>query len=123
MRRAGSWNEHCRYFAMDMVAVARLAGGGDVTIEYGEITATIKVQHEKVAGLTTLCKKMERVRLDTLRAEQEGQAAAVKAATEKDEARKEAKRIKRVARKERKKVELAALAELAAEQAAGARPS
>ena len=47
------------------------------------------------------------------------QAAAANAATEKDEARKEAKRIKRVARKERKKVELAAQAELAAEQAAG----
>ena len=106
---------------MDMVAVARLAGGGDVTIEYGEITATIKVQHEKAAGPTALCKEVERVRLDTLRAEQERQAAATKAATEKDEAWKEAKRIKRVARKELKKVKLSALAEPAAEQAAGPR--
>ncbi len=48
------------------------------------------------------------MRLNTYRAEQERQASAVKAATEKDEARKEATRIKRVAAKERKKVELAA---------------
>ena len=47
------------------------------------------------------------MRLDTLRAEQERQAAAVKAAKDKDEAQKEAKRIKRVARKKRKKVALA----------------
>ena len=99
-----------------MVLTARLAGDGDVMIEYGEITATIKVQYKKAAGPTALCKEMERVRFDTLRAEQEGQTAAEKAATEKDNARKEAKRIKRVARKERKKVELA---ELAAELAAG----
>ena len=89
-RRAGSWNEHCRNFAMDMVAVARLAGGGDLTIGYGEITATIKVQHEKAAEPTALCKEIERVRLETSRAEQGRQAAAMKAAAEKDEARKEA---------------------------------
>ena len=56
-----------------MVLTARLAGDGDVMIEYGEITATIKVHHEKAARLTALCKEMERVRLDTLRAEQERQ--------------------------------------------------
>ena len=74
-RRAGSWNEHCRNFAMDMVAVARLAGGGDVTIKYGKITVMIRVQHEKAAGPTALCKEMDKVRLDTLCAEQERQAA------------------------------------------------
>ena len=63
--------------------------------------------------------EMEKVRFDTLRAEQERQAVAAKAATEKDEARKEAKRIKHVARKERKKVVLAELAGLAEELAAG----
>ena len=72
--------------------------------------------HEKAAGLTALCKKMERVRLDTLLAEQERQTAAAKAATEKDKAWKDAKHIKRVTWKERKKVELA---EMAAELAAG----
>ncbi len=77
------------------------------------------MQHEKTAGPTALCKEMDRVRLDTLRAEQERQTAAAEAATEKDKARKEAKRIKRVARKERKKIELAELAvELAASRAA-----
>ncbi len=55
------------------------------------------------------------MRLDTLHAEQERQADAAKAATEKDERQKKARRV---ARKERKKVELAAQAELAAEQAA-----
>ena len=74
------------------------------------------MQHEKTAGPTALCKEMDRVRLDTLRAEQERQTAAAEAATEKDKAREEAERIKRVARKERKKVELA---ELAAELPAG----
>ena len=52
-------------------------------------------------------KEMERVRLETSCAEQERQTAAVKAATKKDEARKEAKRIKHVAANERKKVDLA----------------
>ena len=99
-----------------MVLTAPLAGSGIVMIKYGEITATIKVQREKAAGPTALCKEMERVRLDTLRAEQKRQTAAVEAAMEKDKARKEAKRIKRVARTERTKVELA---ELAAELAAG----
>ncbi len=62
---------------------------------------------------------MEKVRLDTLRAEQERQAAAAKAATKKDEARKEAKGIKRLAKKELKKVSQAELAEeLAAGRAA-----
>ena len=91
-----------------MVAVARLAGDGDVTIEYDEVAAVIRVQDEKAAGPTALCKEMERVRLDKSRAEQERQAAVVKAATEKTEAQKKAKRIKRVAAKERKKVLLAA---------------
>ena len=62
------------------------------------------------------------MRFDTLRAEQEGQTAAEKAATEKDNARKEAKRIKRGAHKERKVVELAELAAKLAEPRA-ARPS
>ena len=87
-----------------------------MTIHYGEITAMIKVQHEKAAGPTALCKEIERVRLDASRAEQERQAAAVKAATERIEAQKEAKRVKRVAAKERKKALLAA--KLAAESAA-----
>ena len=80
-----------------------------MTITYDKITATIKVQHEKAAGPTALCKEIERVRLDASRAEQERQAAAVKAATERDEARKEPKRVKRVVKKE---VKLAELAEL-----------
>ena len=59
------------------------------------------MQHEKTAGPTALCKEMDRVRLDTLRAEQERQAAAVKAASEKIEAKTEAKRVKRVIAKGR----------------------
>ena len=66
----------------DMVASARLAGGGDVTIGHGSLTAMIKVQHKNAAGPTALCKEMEKVRLNTLRAELEQQAAAAKAATE-----------------------------------------
>ena len=72
---------------MDAVLSARVAGGGDVTITYDKITVTIKVQHEKAAGPTALCKKIERVRLVASRVEQERQAAAVKAAAERDEER------------------------------------
>jgi hypothetical protein len=79
---AGAWNANCAKFAMDMVIAARLGGGGDVMIGYGTLKATIKVQHEKAARPTTLCTEMVRVRLNTLRAKQEPQATAVKAATE-----------------------------------------
>ena len=43
-----------------------------MTIMYGKITTTIKVRQVKATGPTALCHEMEKIRLETSRAEHAG---------------------------------------------------
>ena len=99
--RVGAWNAQSAAFVRDCVAASKLFGGGDVTVRYGGVEATIAVKHTRADGDPELLESVRRMQLQRVAAQQQ----RIEIAAEKSVAQKEAKRLKRKAQKEKKKLE------------------